>query len=114
MTNPIFDLMINDGPAVFYDFGFKVVLESHLTFFRNHTSTQTLPVTENEAYRFEGDLYGLLHSFNIPTQYHYLIMRMNDFTSPHDATDSIKSLRIPSDTLVENIRQLYQTSHKIS
>ena len=114
MANSIDNLMVSDGPAVFYDEDFKIVLESHLTYFRNPANNTVVPVASNDAYRFEGDLYGLLHSYNIQPQYHWIIMRVNEITAPYETTESLSHLLIPNTDLIENLRQLYMISHKIS
>lgn len=114
MTNPIDNLMVQEGPAVFYDNDFKVVLESHLTYLRTHTDTVKMSIDPIEAYRFEGDLNGLLHSFNILPQYHWVIMRMNDYTSTQETTADLPSLLIPDISVIERLRQLFMITHKIS
>ena len=107
MTNPIDIIMVNEGPSIYYDFNFRVVLESHLTYFRNNVTTKSQPIIPNDAYRFEGDLYGLLRRLGISSEYHWLIMRVNDFTSPQETTSELKSILVPDPSAVEKIRQLF-------
>lgn len=113
MTNPIDSIMVNEGPSVYYNFNFRVVLESHLTYFRSNVGTKSQPILPNAAYRFEGDLYGLLHSLGIPSEYHWFIMRINDYTSPQETTSELSSLLIPDYSAIEKIRQLFMVTQAL-
>lgn len=107
-------LMVDDGPPIYYDGAFRNVLEDHMTFLRTHPLTQVLVVDPAQAYRFEGDLFGLLSRYNLPPHFHWVTMRMNKMSTPTEASASLSSLLIPDHTTVEHIRQSHMTRRRIT
>ncbi len=106
------------GSNVFFDPLFRVTLEQHLPLLRQSPDTQVTAVSADDLYRFEGDLYGLLHKLGHPVSQHWLIMRLNHYDSPshfgkelHDEYSGIHqvSLMIPPELLVEQIKKQYLT-----
>lgn len=114
MAMPIEAYLLETGPAIFYDEGFRSVLEDHLNFLRTHSTTTAVVVTEGEAYKFEADLYGLLAEIKVPRHMHFVTMRINNFTSPLEIRASLSQLLIPDETLVMQIAQTHQTTHKLT
>lgn len=114
MANPIDQLMIPEGPSIYYNELFRVEIESHLTYLRHHNETLPVEITPTEAYRFEGDLTGLLLEKGVPKYLHWTVMRINDMTSVTEVSEEITFLLLPSESVVENIRKLFMVTHKIS
>jgi hypothetical protein len=113
MASLLNSLRTDSGASVFYEEGFRVVLESHLTYLRNLNTTIPIQITSDDAYRYEGDLYGLLFMKRIPRELHWVIMRINDMTSPMEAGVDLNFLLIPETGEIDKIRQSYQTTNKI-
>ena len=50
---------------VYFDPGFLVLIESHLTQLRKNPNVGYAGINEHQNYKYEGDLYGLLDDLNI-------------------------------------------------
>lgn len=112
MVMSIVGLQRDTGPKDFYDPKFVRVLETHLTHLRTHPDTRVAQVHPHDAYKFEGDFYGLLDQFNVPPEYHWVTMRVNDISNPNLVDPSIQFILLPSPSAINKIRQLYQTTSK--
>lgn len=102
-------LLADHGSNIYYDPSFRNVLEDHMTFLRTHPQTTKLVVESIYAYKYVGDLSGLLKHYNIEIYLHWTIMRMNNFTSFGDTKDDIFELLIPNSDVIERIRQSHKT-----
>lgn len=100
------------GDDVYYDSGLRIDLEDHMTYLRTHPSTTKVIVDPVYAYKYAGDLSSLLLHYNVPIYLHWVIMRLNNFTSFADSTDKLSTLLIPDTSEIERIRRSYQTQHK--
>lgn len=103
---------------IFYDPKFRQTLEQHLPMLRATPDTQRKTVSADDVYRFEGDLYGYLHNEGIPLSQHWLIMRLNHYTSPthfgkglHDPylESQHLTLLIPPEMLIDQIKKQFLT-----
>lgn len=108
------NLMVDSGPDLYYDENFLNVLEDHLPYLHNHPQTKIMVVDPDEAYQWRGDLYGMLQARGEPRQYHWLIMRLNGYTSPKQFTEDTVSLLKPSYPVVEMIAQSHNSASRIS
>jgi hypothetical protein len=114
-TASISNLVMNIGPTDYYTNAFRQVLEDHMAYLRGLTSTKAMPVQEQQAWANEGDLYGYLANvLNIQPQYHWVIMRLNNFTCRTQFGQRVRRLLIPDFTLLEQIRSAWNTSSTIS
>ncbi|MBB5409356.1 hypothetical protein HDG34_003297 [Paraburkholderia sp. HC6.4b] len=108
---PIGSLMLNPGPAVYYTDAFRRVLEDHMGFLRAHPATQLVPVSAQDSdWAFEHDLFGFLQSLGIAPQYHWVAMRMNNYTDPTEFGASASLLLLPPQNVIEQIRSAYMAS----
>lgn len=114
MTKSINKLQRNLGSNVTYSEAFKRVLEDHLTVIKNDPTTEVVEVNDQVAYSNEGDLIAVLDHYNIPTEHHWLIMRLNDMTSPQEFSVDKSALLIPSRTTFESILNAFRTDQKIA
>lgn len=103
----------NFGADIYYNENFRVVIEDHMTYLRNDPQSYYQNVTPAQAYKFEGDFFGLLDQLNQPPQFHWIIMRMNKLTSPVYSQDTITQILVPSAAVVERIRATYMNVNKI-
>lgn len=92
---------------VYTDPEFIALLESHMTYFRNHPSVGYITVTEHEADKYIGDFYGLLHNKNIPFSNHLLILRMNGYISSADYDGSHLLFLVPPMDEVELLKETF-------
>jgi hypothetical protein len=107
-------LMFNPGSDIYYDAGFRVVLEDHMTLLRNDSTTQIIDVAPMDAYVYEADLFGLLSKYGVAPYLHWLTMRMNDMTSPSENDLKLTQLLIPYQGNIDKIRQSYTSVNRIT
>lgn len=107
------DMAAPAGADIYYDPSFRAMLEDHMTFLRNHSETQTIEISDHDAYKWEGDLSGLLSKYNVDRSLHWVVMRMNNFVSPADNKDTLKLMLIPSIACIDRLRSVYVTQNKI-
>jgi hypothetical protein len=106
---------------LFYEPGFRHVLEVHLPILRNHPDVQRSDVTASELYQFEGDFYGLLNTRGVPIHEHWLITRMNHMENgnqfgqtlhdPYRKAHQFTLLRPPS-LFLDQLVKRYRTKNK--
>ncbi len=106
--------MVDDGAAIYYVKGFRNTLEDHMTLLRGHPTTSLVMVTPSDAYHYNHNLFGLLQKMKVPLYLHWLIMRMNNWTSPRAFDLNVTSLIWPDQTVVNRIQQSYTASNRIN
>jgi hypothetical protein len=106
--------MFDSGPSVYYTDGFRQVLEDHMTYLRQHQSTQLMSVSPQAAWENDQDLFGFLQVVNLQPQLHWVTMRMNNFSSPTEFGTSVTQLLIPSSVVLEQLRSAYMTSNVLT
>lgn len=106
------------GDAVFYEPGFRTVIETHLPLLRNSPDTRRQEISADKIHQYEGDFYGLLAEQGVPLELHWLHLRVNGFESPYqfgrvDAygqfTELAFTLLLPSPDVIRGLRTLYLT-----
>jgi hypothetical protein len=107
------NLMVDPGPDIFYDPEFRNVLEDHMSYLRENYC-QVVVLQPDEAYQWRGDFFGLLSQKGVPRQYHWLVMRLNQYTSPNQFTEDIQVMLFPDYTVVEKIAQSHNSLSRIS
>lgn len=103
----------DEGPSIYYNDDFRAVIEAHIEFLRNHSDTRPLYLEPHIVYRYEFDMYGLMMNYSIPPYMHWIVLRINNLYSMTTFPKNISELLIPSDTAINVIRQIYQTTHSI-
>lgn len=96
-----------DDPA------FRAILEDHLTWLINHDGTNTKPVTAHQVDVFDFDWIGLLQDLSVPADLHWITIRMNGGKSLTDVPQSLRALRVPSTSALQNLVQLSASTKKI-
>lgn len=112
MTLSIIQMMQNEGDNVYYTPEWHRCVESHLEWIRKRPLSLPLKITPNDAYKYEGDLMGLLLAYNFRMEYHWVIMRVNDMSSPADFSAETMELIIPDLAEVDNILAVFRTTYK--
>lgn len=108
------NLMFSEGPSIYYDDGFRRVIEDHMTVLRESPETREVDVTPGVAYKYAGDFYGLAQSLGVPPHLHWVTMRLNGLFSPNDYLDTMYVVRIPSPTALEQLRQSHMSTRKVT
>lgn len=117
MANKVDRFMTDGGPAVYYDDGFRQVVEDHMTYLRTHPKTTLLTLDATKLgtlYKYEADLYGFLSEFGVPRKLHWIVMRMNGYFSPTELEMSLTSLMVPDGTIVEQLVQTHRSTNKMA
>lgn len=109
----IFDTMITGGPAIFYDPRFRNVLEDHMSFLRMHPSNRTIDIEPGIAYKYAGDFFGLMQQYGISSEFHWPIMRVNDYISPQDYKDTDLTFIRPDETILMRLSETFRSHNKI-
>lgn len=98
--------------SVFYEQGFRILLEDHISYLKDLSSTRKIDISNHNAYKYQGDLDGLLTEMNIRPELHFIIMRLNGFTSPQEySPEKSMTLLIPDSKEIERIRSTYKTKN---
>lgn len=106
-------LMSDAGPDIYYDPAFREVLESHMSWLRNHPTTLVRGVDPSTADQYNHDLPGLLRHYSAPDHLHWVIRRLNDIPSPYADLRDLTSLLWPNQTTVSHIQQSHSGSNRI-
>jgi hypothetical protein len=114
MAESLWKGMFNDGPSIYYNPSFRVVLEYHLEWLRTRPRTVQAEIPLNMALRHEFDLFGFLKEIGIPEQLHWIVMRVNGLTSPEQFRTDSPVLLIPDIADIDELRTTFTTVHKIS
>lgn len=109
MTLSILKLQQDSGSRPYDDEAWHLVVETHLPILRAKADTVPLSITPHDAYKYEGDLFGLLREYHQPPDYFFIVMRVNGMYAPTDYTSDMLTLLIPSQQTIEAYRQVYQT-----
>lgn len=107
-------LMSDSGSNTYYDSGFRVVLEDHMTYLRTHPTTRILDVTPKQVECYEYDLIGLLNELQVPMNIHWVVARVNNLNSFNEVPADLTQLLAPDPKEIAKLLQTYQTSSKIS
>jgi hypothetical protein len=116
MKMALVNLMVDPGPDIFYNPEFRNVLEDHMTFLRENHS-HVVMVRPDQAFQWRGDFFGLLGNLNqekVPRQYHWLVMRLNQYTSPTQFTEDTPAILVPDYSVIEKIAQSHNSLPRIS
>ncbi len=115
MMQASIETLAND-PAneIFDDVDFKNVLEDHLTWFINHPTTNIVPVTAHQVEVYDFDWIGLLRNLNIPSDLHWLVIRMNGGMSLTDIPLTLRALKVPDYDVVQNLVILNASTKRIT
>lgn len=102
------NLATDSGESVYYDDNFLLLIYQHRNFLINNYS-RVIQIDPFLAYKYDGDLSGLLDTLNFPKKYHNTIMILNNFYSITDYTKTILELIIPNIGEIDILKQLYMT-----
>lgn len=111
---PLYEQLNSDGVAIFYDPEFRKVIEAHIPYMRNMATQFPLKLTDSDANRYDGDFYGLLVKLgSVPAYLHWITLRLNGMTSPHEYTRDMKILLVPDPNFIQKLQDIETTQSQI-
>lgn len=113
MASPILDSMRREGPAIFYDDGFRNMIEMHIPWLLSRPNTRMISVEPANAMRNEFDFFSFLNELNIDVHLHWIYMRLNGYVTPEEFRSDVTAIFVPDLTDIENLRATYTTVHRI-
>ncbi|MNE57549.1 hypothetical protein D3C80_1525200 [compost metagenome] len=93
---------------------YKTYVDSLIMYFRNSETTRQVLVPPETGYLYRFDLTQFLLANNVPLEDHYLVMRVNGFTSVHQIDETINNILVPDQALIARFKQIYRTSLNVS
>lgn len=112
MVNPVESLFKPSSAPVILSHSFKIVIEDHLEYFRNHPTTTSLTVTGRDLNVYEFDWIGLLTSMRIASELHWIVIRLNGGMSYTDVPQDLVGVLVPDLTEFRNLIQMHTSSRK--
>ncbi len=91
--------------------GYRQIIEDHLPLLR--TQAEPMELEPSDAYRFDADLFGLLSYHGYSTNHHYVIERVNRYTSPMDYRYFHPAPLIPDLQYVTDLHQFYRGQRRL-
>lgn len=113
MQTSIEKLAKNPAGSIYDDPRFRSILEDHLTWLINHGSTTTVPVTAHQIEVYDFDWVGLLYALNIPSDMHWITIRMNGGKSLTDVPIDLRSLKVAEQSVIQNLVMLNASTKRI-
>lgn len=98
------------GDAIYYDHGFRQLLESHRLYLTTASGVTWKEIPQGEAWRWRYDFYGLLQYLDIPQYLRWIILRCNDLQNPVDYTGLVTTILLPPVNVIANLAAIYQNS----
>jgi len=91
-----------------YSRDFKRILDDHIPLLRSQSPEKKL-VKREIAVRCEGDFYALLAELDIPLWMNYVVLRLNEYTSPTQYKNDRRAVIIPSMAVVNRLIEKYRS-----
>lgn len=85
------------------------VMEAMIPYVKKHPDSTIIGIEPHLAAKFKFDLYGLFTHLGIEQSYHYVMMRMNGYSSSQDFKSDRTSLLVPAYSLVDNLIEVALT-----
>lgn len=120
MSFAILDNMTPVGSNLFYEDGFRQIIESHLNILANAYSKKQ-SISGDLVYQYEGNFYGYLLDIGIQPEYHWIFLRVNGFTNNNQFGAELRDpyqrnyefiLIHPSIELIDELAAQYNTLKK--
>lgn len=89
--------------------GYRVYIESHLKYLREHPDTQLITLNQDSVYKNLYDFSSLFMDLGINIEDHWLVLRLNNYTSFKELTMEVIQLWLPPANVVNRLKQMYRT-----
>ena len=100
----------SDGGSVYYSDAWQLMIETHLLFLMSRPDNSVITVAPSAAWRWRGNLTGLLVELQIRPQLRWAVMRMNGMRSVYEYRHEMQRLIVPSSTVIEQLTRVHQTT----
>ena len=110
MAVSIASLLPNAGAGVYYESNWHLMMETHLPVLLARNDVSVIAIEPALAWKYEGDLFGLLTELKYPPKLHWLIMRLNLLRSSFDYRHETLQLIVPTSMAVEELTSRYRTT----
>lgn len=91
------------GNVQYRSTSFRRVVETHLNWLDRDQNKQIREVPNEVALRWRGDFYGLLNELGIPSELHWVTMRMNGLRASTEFNEIPDTINIP---VINSIQRL--------
>lgn len=110
MASELFSMAIySNESAPYFEPDFRQVLESHLEYLKVTGQYRTEIVNNKYMGQYIGDFYAILQGMQINARYHWIVMRLNGFTSPIQYSGQLLEIFIPDTNVIDSIYSVYNT-----
>ena len=97
---------------------YSSIFRNHLEYFlegmRNNDTRVEVPLNAALANQYSNRFYSLLKHLKVPNELHYLVLRLNNMTSPFDYTEDMQMLLLPEERVLNKLLDLLRTTHSIN
>ncbi len=88
-------------------------VEANLQWLIDRASDVPLTTDDATAFKYQGDLTGLLMVLNVPANYIYIITRMNGYFGSDDYNGDVTSFIMPQEGDVSHLMRMFKTTFNI-
>lgn len=106
--------MPDEGPGVYYDEGFRQLIEDHLEYLRQHPLTEVIDIDPQTAYKGHGDLISVLQDYGVERRLHWIILRVNGYSSPMEYRQDHLLLKVPSTEVIDGLMRTFRVNRKLA
>lgn len=107
------DLMIDPGDPIHYTTSFRRVIEDHLEWLKTLPKTSVIPVDPMQAHKYEFDAAGLYNELGIPAYLHWVVSRINGFTSLTQVPSTLTQVMVPATEDIGRLAATHSTSLRL-
>lgn len=111
MSMTIDDLAYDVGDNTYYTAGFHDFFMSYYFYFTNPANglLSIVNIEPGVALKYTGDFISLLNYLNIPPEYHWCVMVLNNLKSPTEMNKDILTIVLPDLNEIEVLKNLYES-----
>ena len=99
----------SEAPSIFYSISFRNEIEANLSYLKKTANEQTLVVEQQKAYKYTGDLIGLLISEGVPASHQWAMIRMNGYLCASDYDGEKVEFITPATPSITNLQRRFKT-----
>lgn len=109
MSKTLNEAMISTGSDFTYTETYRTYIESHLNYLREQEEAFDVPLDKKQVYKHLNDFTSLFLEMGIPYEDHYVMLRLNGFTSVTELTMDIETLKVIPGQVLATLKQLFRT-----
>lgn len=104
--------MVDQGDSIFYTKKYRQMIEDHIPYLKLNRNLTTITLAPLVSFKYAADFYGLLFHLLIPMEYHYMVLRLNNFKSPSDFTGTESSIKMLETDIIRKLVNTMKTQIK--